>query len=146
MGFEADVNLFEARLYDAIKDTMEKEIADAAKKEILAQLGQYSFPHSRGPNGMGLLDSRTLKETVEQTGDTISLTVESTALFQKDKGQPGHLAEVVTRGDAAYHMPGPRPFMAPAQDALDPQFEQLLAAGLEKRGFGGVMGAIEIVP
>lgn len=139
VSIEADIAAFNARLDAAIENTMQTDVLDAAKAEIVNQLNSYTWTMSRGPEtgSEGLRDREQMVGSVWQNGDEIILEITDEADFQTGALNAGDtLDEVVTRGDAAYRMPRPRPFMGPAEDALGQgAFEQALEKGLRERGF-----------
>lgn len=137
MALEKDIAAFLARLDDAIEDSLKNEVADIAKIEIGEHLDRYRFPYSRGIHGGGLLDDVNFYVyPVEKIENEFWMRIEDVANFQEDEGMPGDLAVAVTRGDRRYHMPGPRPFMRPAEEELGKgEFADALKMGLSKRGF-----------
>lgn len=136
MGLTEDLAYISIKLDNAIRETMEREVADETKEEMSRQIEQYTFVRSRGPNGMGVRDKRNFRETVDQHGDTTILRVMDVAPFQSSTPRNKLLANVVETGDTAYRMPYPRPFMGPAEEQMgNGLFAETLKIGLQNRGF-----------
>lgn len=140
MGIEADLASFKSRLFVAIENTMQTNVLDAAKTEIFDILNDYKWTKSRGPaiGSEGLRDREQMLGSTERINNQVVLEITDDADFQN--GEPLNdgdtLDEVVTRGDKAYRMPEPRPFMQPAEEKMgEGTFEKALAAGLRERGF-----------
>ena len=98
-----------------VEDALAHEVTDTARAAVVDALGAYSFPHSRGTAG-GLSDPGSLTVTVDKVGDMATLTLTDDA---RGQGGADGLAVAVETGDAAWRMPGPRPFLADAQAVLD---------------------------
>lgn len=138
MSVDTALQSFLTRLATAVKETMETDVADAAKDEIGRQLDKYDFPASRGPSGDGLLDRRNLSTRLFSVGDELHMTIEDVAYPQEKKAPAGELASAVTEGRKSWHMhkAGPRPFMQPAEKKMgEEEFADALKRGLAARGF-----------
>ena len=136
MSLEKDIAIFLGKLDDAIKDTLEKDVADEIKDEMSKNIEQYEFTRSRGSNGFGVRDKRNYKEVVEGENGTYILQVRDEAPFQAYTRTDKSLAEVVEQGDERYHIYYARPFIAPTQMVMDYGVAEVtLADGLRKRGF-----------
>jgi len=139
VSIEADIALFNKRLNDAIFETLDKEVLEAARDAIREQLNSYDWTMSRGgATGSGGLRDRTqIKGETWSEGDLFILQVTDEAEFQDGPLHAGDtLTEAVEQGDSAYKMPGPRPFMHPAEEALgNGIFSSVLMRGLHSRGF-----------
>lgn len=116
------VEAFEAALQSKCEEILANEITELAKDEITNQLGHYAFPYSRGPGGL------SDRENFEDSVSGLTLTIRDVAPFQGTGGGSA-LVDVVEGGNAAYHMPGPRPFMKPAEAAVVGPAEAALQAG-----------------
>lgn len=114
-GIEADIAAFEAKLGGAILNVLQGEVSELAKDKILEELHHYAFPYSRGAGGLS--DRASIRTQVSGGGDQYELVAKDEAPFQGTGGS-GTLADVVESGNPAYHMPGARPFMKPAEAAL----------------------------
>lgn len=136
MAFDLEIAQLSAKIDTAIVRAMEHEVADNVKAEMSKQIEQYTFTQSRGPHGMGVRDIRNFKATVDQNGDTTTLRVMDIAPFQSSQPRNKYLANVVETGDKTYKMPGPRPFMGPAEQEMGGGlFALALKKGLQKQGF-----------
>ncbi len=137
MGINEDILNIETRLDAAILSAMEVEVAETIREEMSRYLESYVYRRSRGPSGMGVRDKRNFDAKTEQSGDTTTLTVTDIARFQStNQGSGKSLAVVVETGEPGFHMPGPRPFLAPTQDEMDQgKAQAALINGLKNRGF-----------
>lgn len=135
MGLKEDIALINIKINSAIADALRSTVADVAKDEISRQLSSYEFPYSRGDGG--LLDKENLTANVESHGNEHILEITDDALFQGMQVDYTTLAEVVTQGNEAFRMPGPRPFFQPAEQHLikSGTVEAIIGRELRARGF-----------
>ena len=124
-GIAADIAAIERRIDAAVRGALNGPILDTAKDDISQMLRQYTFPYSRGPGGLS--DPVNFHGNVGGGGDRFELVVTDDAPFQNGGGAAGDLADVVETGDLAYRMPGPRPFMEPADQLLGTQADAILS-------------------
>lgn len=140
----SDLAAFMAKLDAAIDSTMQSEVAEGAKKALIAAAysevyGAYSPEFfSRRMDAGGLSDVGQMETSYG--GKT--LTVQDMASWQQLYGGSapgGRLAEAIASGDSRYHFhkAGPRPFHEEAEQqfAASGEFGRLLAAGLRAAGF-----------
>lgn len=139
MSLKLDIAAFEAKLYSAIESTLETDVLELAKEEIVEVLDEYDWTMSRGKykGSGGLRDTTQIHGMLKRSPSEISITITDDADFQDSAINEGDtLAEVVTRGDKEYHMPQARPFMNFAEAELgNGMFSNELANGLKKRGY-----------
>ncbi len=136
MSIESEIAAYMRGLYRAVGATLKTDVLDAAREKIVEQLNDYDWTQSRGEavGSGGLRDRQQIVGEVWRDGDTFTMQVVDEAEFQKQPRSAGdELADVVTEGDEAYHMPYPRPFMDPAERAID--LDDALGNGLRKRGY-----------
>lgn len=124
-----------ANLNTAITNALEREVADAVKKELMEHITSYDYPYSRGAGGLS--DPSNLHEIVEQTGsDTFTLVVTNDAPFQGAKVDYTTLAEVIDEGNPNFHQTKARPFYDPTHDSVISSgvLGQALEIGLARQG------------
>lgn len=146
MSLEADLAAFSVKLNNAIRETLETDVAEVIRDEMSKNIESYTFTQSRGPTGLGVRDRRNFKATVDFSGDyaavaalgmndTFILRVTDVAKFQSGANPGVSLAEAVEEGDPRFHLYQARPFIAPTQMLMDYGLaEAELADGLKKRG------------
>lgn len=130
MSLLSEFEEYKQRLNDSVADIMQHTVVKETKKEIVKQAGLLEYGEtSRGT----LKDEDNYHETYSRSGDTHTIVIEGSHVFQGAKWG-NYLSTVVEQGWSNWNQPGPRPYMKRTEDIMKEKVDGIVASELNAKG------------
>ena len=130
MSLLSEFKEYNELLNEALANVMQTRVVDETKREIVKEASSLSY--SIGSRGT-LYDEENYHETYSRSGDTHTIVVEGSHIFQGAKWG-NYLSTVVNEGWSNWRQPGPRPYMDRAQKIMEEKLDEIVASELNARG------------